>query len=212
MDVIDGPNTNPVTLIVISGMILEVISVEKVDVTAVANRDVVISIEFVREGLPTCSVVDGDGVADIANSKRLASGVGKPAAGVNAGRSPSVSKMTLSCSRSHCSSRCSSKTSPIGITTVTVPVLFVSTCRRIVLAQGGHTYVLNTSNPATFIFPLTSPRDLSLPNCLDGLLPADTREISKMRSPIMTREERRLKGCCILGLISVYLMLDLSPW
>ena len=172
-------------------MFPEAVSTREIDAIADAGIVVAIMTELVREGLLTSIGADGRTATGIADAIKLASTVDKPAGFVEPGRSPSASRRTLSCSRIHCSSCHNSETSAIDIATVMAPALFVSICLRTALAQGGHTYVLNTSSPATFIAPTVAARGLNFPYCRAGVLPAAVKAISLRRNNMKTGEHKK---------------------
>jgi hypothetical protein len=88
-----------------------------------------------------------------------------------------------SCSIINSSSCHSCAISVTGIETVTVPELVGFVWRRILLAQGGHTYVAKTSNPATFIAPAAASCGLDLVEFRKGMAPAATKAVSLRRAP-----------------------------
>jgi hypothetical protein len=148
----DGTATDPAAVPVASGMFPEDAFTGASDAIAVTDM-VVARTELVMEGRLTSTGADDRTSTDTPDSIKLSSTVGILTIVVELGRSPSASRRTLSCSKIHCSSCHNSETSAIGIATVMASALFVSICLRTALAQGGHTYVLKTSSPATVIAP-----------------------------------------------------------
>jgi hypothetical protein len=189
--IIDGTVADPARLYVTFGKFAEAVSSKEVDAIAAIEIVGAKATVLVIEGLLTSIGADGRTATGVADSIKLASIVGKPSAGVEAGRSPSASRRTLNCSRIHCNSCHNSETSAIGIATVMVPALLVSICLRMVLAQGGHTYVLNRSNPATFIAPPVAARLFSRPYCRAGVLSANVKGITSMREEITMEEYKK---------------------